>query len=73
QRCEYLRKLLSHYFAGFTPAEINLYARQLGNELAAETPGGLPAAEDKRINSYTDRITDDGRLEISANLDIIAG
>ena len=73
QRCEYLRKLLSHYFAGFTPAEINLYARQLGNELAAETPGGLPAAEDKSINSYTDRITDDGRLEISANLDIIAG
>ncbi|WHU46023.1 DUF222 domain-containing protein [Gordonia sp. L191] len=72
-RCEYLRKLLSHYFAGFTPAEINLYARQLGNELAADTPGGLPAAEDKRINSYTDRITDDGRLEISANLDIIAG
>ncbi len=75
QRCEYLRKLLSHshYFAGFTPAEINLYSRQLGNELAAETPGGLPAAEDKSINSYTDRITDDGRLEISANLDIIAG
>ncbi len=73
QRCEFLRKLLSHYFAGFTPAEINTYTRQLGNELAAETPGGLPAAEDKTINSYTDRITDDGRLEISANLDIVAG
>ncbi len=73
QRCEYLRKLLSHYFAGFTPAEINLYSQQLGNELAAETPGGSPAAEDKTINSYTDHITDDGRLEISANLDIIAG
>ncbi len=71
QRCELLRKLLSHYFAGFTPAEINLYARQLGNELAAETPGGLPAAEDKNINSYTDRITDDGRLEISANLALL--
>ncbi|MDF3285594.1 hypothetical protein P3L18_28315, partial [Gordonia sp. N1V] len=56
-----------------TPAEITTYARQLGNELAAETPGGLPAAEDKTINSYSDRITDDGRLEISANLDIVAG
>ena len=73
QHCEYLWKLLSHYFAGFTPAEIITYARQLGNELAAETPGGSPAAEDKTINSYTDHITDDGRLEISANLDIIAG
>ncbi|MGV9709345.1 DUF222 domain-containing protein [Gordonia sp. NPDC003424] len=65
--------LLGHFFSGATPAEINDRARALGNQMAAETEGGLPAAEDRSINELTHTTTSDGRLQVRADLDSEVG
>ncbi|MGC4936246.1 DUF222 domain-containing protein, partial [Gordonia sp. DT30] len=55
-----------------SPAEIGKHAHQLGNELADDT-GGIPAAEDKTSNELGYHKTSDGRLDVRANLDAVAG
>ncbi|MGC5247893.1 DUF222 domain-containing protein, partial [Gordonia sp. DT219] len=57
--------------AGMTPAQIAEHARTIANELAADD--GKPAAEDKTINELGYHKTDDGRLDVRANLDAVAG
>ncbi|AZG45685.1 HNH endonuclease signature motif containing protein [Gordonia insulae] len=64
--------LLGHYFSGATPAQIAHRAKQLGNDLAATTAGGLPAGEDRTLNTLTHH-EDHGRLHIRADLDTEVG
>ncbi|MUL46018.1 DUF222 domain-containing protein [Mycobacterium sp. CBMA293] len=64
--------LLGQFFSGATPAEIGERARRLGNRAAA-AEGGLPAAEDRSINTVDHRVTSDGRVQVRADLDAEVG
>ncbi|MGX9672175.1 DUF222 domain-containing protein [Mycobacterium sp. HM-7] len=64
--------LLGQFFSGATPAAIGDRARRLGNRVAA-AEGGLPAAEDRSINTLDHRVTSDGRLQVRADLDAEVG
>ncbi|MGC5248161.1 DUF222 domain-containing protein [Gordonia sp. DT219] len=72
-RLAQLMSLMSWSSAGMTPAQITDHARTIANELAADTDDGKPAAEDKAINELGYHKTDDGRLDVRANLDAVAG
>ncbi|MDL9948714.1 DUF222 domain-containing protein [Gordonia sp. ABSL11-1] len=72
-RLSYVTDLLGQHFSGTTPAEISDRARTLGNQIADDTPGGLPAAEDRTINTLTKHTTTDGRLHVDADLDTEVG
>ena len=64
--------LLGQFFSGATPADIGARARRLGNRHAA-AEGGLPAAEDRTINTADHRVTSDGRLQVRVDLDAEVG
>ncbi len=64
--------LLGQFFSGATPAAIGDRARRLGNRVAA-SEGGLPAAEDRSVNTVDHRVTSDGRLQVRADLDAEVG
>ncbi|MHA7664956.1 HNH endonuclease [Mycolicibacterium sp. HS_4_1] len=64
--------LVGQFFSGATPAQIGDRARRLGNRVAA-SEGGLPAAEDRSINTVDHRVTSDGRLQVRADLDAEVG
>lgn len=64
--------LLGQFFSGATPADIGNRARKLGNRHAA-AEGGLPAAEDRSINTVDYAVTSDGRVRIRADLDAEVG
>ncbi|MGC5246378.1 DUF222 domain-containing protein [Gordonia sp. DT219] len=72
ERRDHTRALVSQALAGMSPAEIGKHARQLGNLLADDTDG-KPAAEDKTVNELGYHKTSDGRLDVRANLDAVAG
>ncbi|MGC4933884.1 DUF222 domain-containing protein [Gordonia sp. DT30] len=72
QRRDHTRALVSQALSGMSPAEIGKHARQLGNLLADDT-GGTPAAQDKTVNELGYHKTSDGRLDVRANLDAVAG
>ena len=71
-RYQQVTDLLGQFFSGATPADIDKRARRLGNRVAA-AEGGLPAAEDRSINTADHRITSDGRVQIRADLDAEVG
>ncbi|WP_285029888.1 HNH endonuclease signature motif containing protein [Mycolicibacterium sp. lyk4-40-TYG-92] len=64
--------LLGQFFSGATPADIGDRARKLGNRVAA-AEGGLPAAEDRSVNTLDHRLTSDGRLQVRADMDAEVG
>jgi Domain of unknown function (DUF222)/HNH endonuclease len=64
--------LLGQFFSGATPAEIDDRARRLGNRVAG-AQGGLPAAEDRTINTVDHTLSNDGRLQVRADLDAEVG
>ncbi|MGC5247117.1 DUF222 domain-containing protein [Gordonia sp. DT219] len=72
QRRDHTRSLVSQALSGMSPAEIGKHANQLGNLLADDTDG-KPAAEDKSVNELGYHKTSDGRLDVRANLDAVAG
>ena len=71
-RFEQVTDLLGQFFSGATPADIGARARRLGNRHAA-AEGGLPAAEDRSINTVDHRVTSDGRLQVRVDLDAEVG
>ncbi len=71
-RFDQVTDLLGQFFSGATPAAIGDRARRLGNRVAA-AEGGVPAAEDRSINTVDHRVTSDGRLQIRADLDAEVG
>ncbi|WP_071288780.1 HNH endonuclease [Mycolicibacterium llatzerense] len=71
-RFDQVTDLLGQFFSGATPAAIGDRARRLGNRVAA-AEGGVPAAEDRSINTVDHRVTSGGRLQIRADLDAEVG
>ncbi|MEN4451348.1 DUF222 domain-containing protein [Mycobacterium sp. SM3041] len=71
-RYQQVTDLLGQFFSGATPADIDKRARRLGNRVAA-AEGGLPAAEDRSINTVEHRVTSDGRVQVRADLDVEVG
>lgn len=72
-RHKHVTDLLGQFFSGATPAEIMDRARTLGNQIAASSEGGLPAAEDRALNTLDHGKDDDGRLQVRADLDVEVG
>jgi hypothetical protein len=71
-RFGYVTDLVGQFFSGATPAQISDRARRLGNQNASRH-GGLPAAEDRTINTVDHTLTADGRLRVRADLDAEVG
>jgi len=71
-RFEQITDLLGQFFSGATPAQITDRARRLGNRNAGRG-GGLPASEDRTINTVDHAVTADGRLRVQADLDAEVG
>ncbi|MCR5980320.1 DUF222 domain-containing protein [Gordonia jinghuaiqii] len=65
-------ELLTQALSGATPAEVKAQAHTLGN-IVAEADGGIPAAEDRSLNSVSHTLTDDGRVEIAADVTKVIG
>ena len=64
--------LLGQFFSGATPAAISARARRLGNRVSGRT-GGLPASEDRSINTADHTLTPDGRIQIRVDVDAEVG
>ncbi|MED5799651.1 DUF222 domain-containing protein [Gordonia sp. Z-3] len=71
-RLNIVTELLAHFFSGATPADIGKRARRLGNQAAADT-GGLPASEDRNLNTLVHDVDGDGRLQVRADLNTEVG
>ena len=71
-RCGQVTDLLGQFFSGATPADIGARSRTLGNRHAA-AEGGLPAAEDRSVNTVEHRVTSDGRLQVRVDVDAEVG
>ena len=60
--------LVGQFFSGATPAEIGKHARKVGNRIAG-AQGGLPAGEDRSINTVDVVVTSDGRVQGRIDVD----
>ncbi|MDT0221164.1 DUF222 domain-containing protein [Gordonia sp. AC31] len=73
ERSEYEIELIAQALSGATPAEVLKFARAVANGLADASDTGVPAAADPSLNSVNAHTTDDGRVEIRADLTQIVG
>ncbi|WP_035717796.1 HNH endonuclease [Gordonia terrae] len=68
ERSEYEIELLGQAFSGATPAQVLEHARTISNTLASTTDTDIPAADDSSLNTVNVHTTDDGRVDIRADL-----
>ncbi|WP_238421139.1 HNH endonuclease signature motif containing protein [Gordonia sp. 'Campus'] len=61
-------ELLGQALSGATPALVLEHARTIGNTLADATDTSIPAADDSTLNAVNAHTTDDGRVDIRADL-----
>ncbi|WP_232715460.1 HNH endonuclease [Gordonia metallireducens] len=66
-RVDHETELLAQALSGATPAEIQKHAHAIGNTIA-DTEGGIPACDDRTLNTLSHNITDEGRVEIQADV-----
>ncbi|ATD72276.1 MULTISPECIES: HNH endonuclease [Gordonia] len=59
--------LLAQALSGATPAEIGKHASSIGNTIADEE-GGIPACDDRALDTLSHHMTDDNRVEIHADV-----
>ena len=71
-RFDQVTDLLGQCFSGAKPSEIEDRARILGNQVAG-AQGGLPAGEDRSINTVDLVVTSDGRMTGRINVDGVVG
>ncbi|QHD86361.1 DUF222 domain-containing protein [Gordonia sp. JH63] len=72
-RSRYELELIAQALSGATPTEVLKHARATGNTLVEDTEAGLPAADDPSLNSVNAYTTDDGRVEVRADLTQVVG
>ncbi|PKZ65799.1 HNH endonuclease [Gordonia terrae] len=65
--------LIGQALSGATPAEVEKYARAIGNTIADATDTGIPAADDPSLNTVNAHTTDEGRVDIRADLTQVVG
>lgn len=70
ERLDHERALIAQGLSGAKPREIALVARGRANEHVRES-GGVPAAEDRTINSLSITQNGDGRTEIRGDVDLV--
>ncbi|MFC9978955.1 DUF222 domain-containing protein [Gordonia sp. NPDC127522] len=73
ERSRYEFELIAQALSGATPTDVRKHARAIGNTLVDDTEAGLPAADDTSLNTVNAHTTDDGRVEIRADLTQIVG
>ncbi|VTS45341.1 Domain of uncharacterised function DUF222 [Gordonia terrae] len=73
ERAGYETALVGQALSGATPTEVDKYARAIGNTIADTTDRGIPAADDWSLNTVNAHTTDDGRVEIRADLTQVVG
>ncbi|WP_055474461.1 HNH endonuclease signature motif containing protein [Gordonia sp. HS-NH1] len=66
-------ELLTQAFSGATPAEIDTGARGIAVRVAAADPDTVPAADDASLNTVHTRVTEEGRVAISADVTAVIG
>nr|WP_064570439.1 HNH endonuclease signature motif containing protein [Gordonia sp. LAM0048] len=71
-RCEI--ELIAQALSGATPTKVLKHARAIANTLAGAADSGIiPAADDASLNAVNARTTDDGRVEVRADLTQVVG
>ncbi len=65
-------ELVAQALSGASPAEVLMRARALGH-VVSSTTGGVSAAEDRSLSSVQHTVTDDGRVEIHADVTQVVG
>ncbi|ANY23738.1 HNH endonuclease [Gordonia terrae] len=65
--------LIGQALSGATPTEVQKFARAIGNTIADTTDTGISAADDSSLNTVNASTTDDGRVEIRADLTQVVG
>ncbi|ETA04732.1 HNH endonuclease [Gordonia alkanivorans CGMCC 6845] len=61
-------ELLTQALSGATPTEIQKHAQTIGNTIADDQGGGIPASDDRSLDTLSHHLTDDSRVEIHANV-----
>ncbi|MFC9980560.1 DUF222 domain-containing protein [Gordonia sp. NPDC127522] len=72
-RSRYESELVAQALSGATPTEVLKHARAIGNTLCDDSDTGVPAADDPSLNSVNAHTTDDGRVEVRADLTQLVG
>ena len=73
ERSRYELELIAQALSGATPSQVLKHARAIANTLVCATEAGLPAADDPSLNAVNAHTTDDGRVEIRADLTQVVG
>ncbi|WP_338857013.1 DUF222 domain-containing protein [Gordonia hongkongensis] len=73
ERSRYEIELIAQALSGATPTEVLKHARAIANTLADASDTGVPAADDPSLNSVNAHTTDEGRVEVRADLTQVAG
>lgn len=72
-RERYESELLARAFSGATPTEIADHARTISHRIQVTADDAIPGAEDSSLNAVNSHITDDGRVEIKADVTAVIG
>ncbi|MDT0221217.1 DUF222 domain-containing protein [Gordonia sp. AC31] len=73
ERSRYELELVAQALSGAAPAQVLKHARAIANDLADASDAGIPAADDSSLNSVNAHTTDDGRVEVRAELTQVVG
>ncbi|QIK49265.1 DUF222 domain-containing protein [Gordonia hongkongensis] len=73
ERAQYELELIAQALSGATPTEVLKHGRAIANTLADTADSGVPAADDPSLNAVNAHTTDDGRVEVHADLTQIVG
>ncbi|MFT4394411.1 DUF222 domain-containing protein [Gordonia lacunae] len=66
-------ELLTQAFSGATPAEIDDHARGMAMRVADADPDTVAAADDASLNTVHTRVTEEGRVAITADVTAVIG
>ncbi|WP_137811599.1 HNH endonuclease signature motif containing protein, partial [Gordonia sp. GAMMA] len=73
KRSRYELELVAQALSGAAPTQVLKHARAIANNLADASDAGIPAADDPSLNSVNAHTTDDGRVEVRADLTQVVG
>ncbi|WP_238418778.1 HNH endonuclease signature motif containing protein [Gordonia sp. 'Campus'] len=73
ERSVFETELLTQAFSGATPAEIDAHARSIAVGVADADPHAVAAADDASLNTLHLRVTEEGRVAISAEVTAVIG
>ncbi|KAF0968075.1 hypothetical protein BPODLACK_03534 [Gordonia sp. YY1] len=69
----YETELVTQALSGATPPEIQKHAQMIGNTIADTSDNGIPASDDRTLDTLSHHTTEDSRVEIHANVTQVVG